>query len=436
MRKPVFVLLVLLPLLANIHGCSDSRHHKNELYTTAQVRFLHGSPDAPDLDVFVNDDLEWADVGYLEGSGYHNIPPGEGNLKVNVSDTTQTLVDELATVEKHTPYSLIVVGFEAHMEALLLEDDDTPPDTGNVRVRVVHGSPSQPALDVYITEPDVPLQYATPTLQDVEFKGFSPFVEMSEGEYRIRITLSGETEPIYDSGMVTLDEDSISTAVVVDAVSGVSPVSLVVLTDDEQEPVIEVADTRCMLRLIHASPDASSVDVLLDDSEVISSVQFKRPSDYKEVISGYRHLQVKEALGQNPLTLIDQIVSLESGKDYTLVLGGFEASIDFLLLEDDNTDAPLHKAKVRFIHASPDAPALDLLVDNKVKLSYVPFRGVSNYIEYWVGDYDFQVNEAGTGNVLIGGPFLPPISLEDGKVYTYMVVDELQDIDDLFVTDN
>jgi len=438
MRKSLLALLLLLPMLGNINGCSDSKHEgaQGAVYRTAQVRVLHASPDGPHLDIVVNDDaddVEWADLAYQEGSEYHNLPPGEGAFTVEDSDTSQILVRELFTVEKHTPYSLIVLGVAANVELLLLEDDNTEPDTGNARLRIVNASPSQPAIDVYITEPDVPMEFAVPTLQDFEFHEFSSFVELEEGDYRVRITLSGEMEPIYDSGTVTLDQDSISTAVILDASSGGSPLTLVALTDDSEEPVVEVPDARCMLRLINASPDASFVDVLLDDTEVISTVLFKGVSDYEMVSSGTRNITVEEGSG---LTLIDGTITLEGGENYTYILMNFKAAIEAILLEDDTTPPPANKAKVRFMHASPDAPHVDFLVNDTIEVSDVPFKGISSYIEFWQGDQAFEVNEAGTSVLLIGGPFSTPEHLEDGKAYTFMVVDELEDITSLLVTDN
>ncbi|MDY6990346.1 MAG: DUF4397 domain-containing protein [Thermodesulfobacteriota bacterium] len=433
MRKSLFALLLLLPMLGNITGCSDSRH-QGALYTKAQVRVLHASPDGTNLDILVDENVEWAALAYQDGSGYQNVPPGDGNFRINVSGTSQTLVDESATLEKHTPYSLIVVGFAANMELLFLEDDDTAPDDGYARLRIVDASPSQPDIDVYITEPDVPMAYAVPTFQEFEFQEFSPFLELEEGEYRIRITLSGEMEPLYDSGTVTLDEDSIATALILDAASGGSPLTLVALTDDSAEPVVEVPDARCMLRLIHASPDASFVDVLLDDTEVISTVQFRGVSAYEVVGSGTRNIKVEE--GSSGLTLIDGTITLEGGENYTFLLMNFRATIEAMLLEDDTTPPAANKAKVRFIHASPDAPHVDFLVDDKVKVSDVPFKGISSYIEFYQGDRDLEVNEAGTSVVLIGGPFSTPEHLEDGKAYTFMVVDELEDIRSLLATEN
>jgi hypothetical protein len=374
------------------------------------------------------------DIAYKEGSGYQNVPAGEGAFTIEDNATSQALVHEFFTVEKHTPYSLIVLGFAANMEALLFEDDDTPPDSGNARVRFLHGSPTQPAVDIYITEPYVPLEYAVPILENLEFKDLSPFLEMSEGEYQIRMTLFGEREPIFDSGTVRLEEDSIFTAVVVDATAGVSSIGLVLLTDDSEEPILQLADARCMLRLIHVSPDAPFVNLFLDDMDTISMLPFRGVSHYQMVHSGLREVRVEESAG---LTLIDETRTLEGGKNYTFLLMNFEAAIEAILLEDDTTRPSPNKAKVRFIHASPDAPHVDFLVGGMIKLSNVPFKGISGYMEFWQGDQDFEVNETETGMVLIGGPFsTSKYYLEEGRAYTFLLVDELEDIRSLLVTDN
>jgi len=434
MRKSLLALLLLLPMLCNIHGCGGDSHHGS---AKAQVRILHASPDGPDLDIVVNDGddhVQWADIAYGEGSGYHNLLPGEVDFEVNDSDTSQTLVEGSFVVEEHTPYSLIVVGFAADMELLLLEDDDTEPDYGESRLRIVDASPSLPAIDVYITEPDMPMAYAEPYLTNLELFDVSSFDDLDKGEYRIRITLSGEIDTLYDSGTVTVEEDTISTVVIVDAASGGSPLTLVALTDDSQEPVVYIPDARCMLRMIHASPDASFVELYLDGTEIISTVQFKSVSDYQVVSSGTQSIRVEEGTG---LTLIDGTVTLEAGKNYTFLLMNFKTAIEPILLEDSTTYPPANKAKVRFIHASPDAPNVDFLVDGKVKVSHVPFKGYSRYIEFWEGNREFEVNEAGTSNVLIGGPFsTAKHDLEEGKIYTFVLIDELEYIRSLLVTDN
>jgi hypothetical protein len=73
-------------------------------------------------------------------------------------------------------------------------------------------------------------------------------------------------------------------------------------------------------------------------------------------------------------------------------------------------------AHVRFIHLSPDAPAVDVAVTGgDVLFGNVAFRGFTAYSPVPAGTYDLEVRLAGTDTVALP---LPGINLEEGKVYT------------------
>jgi LPXTG-motif cell wall-anchored protein len=72
---------------------------------------------------------------------------------------------------------------------------------------------------------------------------------------------------------------------------------------------------------------------------------------------------------------------------------------------------------VRFVHASPDAPAVDIAVANggPVLFSNVPFKGVGDYLPVDAGTYDLEVRVAGTETVALS---VPGVALADSTVYT------------------
>ena len=73
-------------------------------------------------------------------------------------------------------------------------------------------------------------------------------------------------------------------------------------------------------------------------------------------------------------------------------------------------------AKVRFVHASPDAPAVDIAVKNgPVLFTNVAFKGVGEYLPVGAGTYDLEVRLAGTSTVVLP---LNGIALQAGKIYT------------------
>lgn len=73
------------------------------------------------------------------------------------------------------------------------------------------------------------------------------------------------------------------------------------------------------------------------------------------------------------------------------------------------------KARVRVIHASPDAPAVDVWVNGAPAFKNAPFKGITPYAELAGGNYDVQVVPAGaTTPVVIKGT----LGFGAGKDYT------------------
>lgn len=198
----------------------------------ARLRAVHLSPDAPLVDIYVDDDLVAEDVAYLDQTGYLQLPAGAANVVVTVAgDPGAVVIDADATLVENTDYTVLAANFVEDIEPIILLDDNAPPAAGQVQVRIVHGSPSTPAVDVYVTAPGVPLDEATPTLQDVPFGAASNYLEVPAGTYQIRVTLANTLTVGLDSGPVTLSAGQIRTVIAADADGGGGPLQALVLAD-------------------------------------------------------------------------------------------------------------------------------------------------------------------------------------------------------------
>jgi hypothetical protein len=93
-----------------------------------------------------------------------------------------------------------------------------------------------------------------------------------------------------------------------------------------------------------------------------------------------------------------------------------------LVLTDDNSDPGDDMSRVRLVHASPDAPAVDVTLQSNGDVLYdgVPF-GEAGYRTVPAGDYTLEVRgdtESNDGDVVAS---LAP-SLAGGEVYTVFAV--------------
>ncbi len=175
------------------------------------------------------------------------------------------------------------------------------------------------------------------------------------------------------------------------------------------------ADGEAMVRVVHASPDAPAVDVWVNGAVAFSNAPFKGITAYAELDPGSYNVQVSPTGATTPI-VIDATLDLAADTDYTVVAVGQLASIEPLVLIDTNSTPAAGKAHVRFVHASPDAPAVDIAVKNgPVLFSNVPFKGVGDYLPVDAGTYDLEVRLAGTETVALE---VPGVALSDQTVYT------------------
>ena len=223
-------LTLLLAAGALTAACSDDDDNTGP-EGEARVRVVHASPDAPDVDVLLDDAEVLGDVPYLTASDYLGVPAGDHNLKVNAAGTATTVIDADVSLVDGTDYTVIASGLVEAIEPIVLQDDNSAPAAGNARVRAIHGAPGAPSVDIYVTAPGADLETTIPLLVSVEFGDVADYIEAPAGDYQVRVTLAGTKTVVIDSGTLTLSSGQVRTAIAVDAVGGGAPFDLLVLED-------------------------------------------------------------------------------------------------------------------------------------------------------------------------------------------------------------
>ena len=228
--KKLKLLSLLFAASALTAACSDDDDNTGP-DAEARLRVVHASPDAPAVDVQVDGAEVVGDAPYLSVSDYLDLPAGAHNLMVNAAGTATTVIDADVTLADDTDYTVIASGLVAAIEPIVLEDDNSAPAAGNVKVRAIHGAPSAPAVDIYVTAPGADLATVLPALANVEFGDVAGYIEAPAGEYQVRVTAAGSKTVVIDSGALALESGQIRTAIAVDATGGGAPFDLLLLDD-------------------------------------------------------------------------------------------------------------------------------------------------------------------------------------------------------------
>ena len=228
-NKPTLALALLAALA--VTACDDDDDDVTAPGATAQLRVVHASPDAPNVDVLLDNAAVLTNVAYKAASNYLEVPSGSRNLKVRATGTSSVVIDQSATLDQGAAYTVLAAGRVASIAPLVLTDDQVSPASGNIRLRLVHASPTAGNVDIYVTAPTADIAAATPTLPNVAFRAVSNYLEVPAGTYRVRITPVGTKTIAIDVNNVALTAGQVRTAVAVDAPGGGAPLGAILLAD-------------------------------------------------------------------------------------------------------------------------------------------------------------------------------------------------------------
>ncbi|HET7726443.1 MAG TPA: DUF4397 domain-containing protein [Candidatus Limnocylindrales bacterium] len=177
-------LLAAGVLTLSVVGTASASNH-------AMVRVLHASPDAPAVDVYLDDTPVQAltNVPFGTVSGYLEVPAGAHNVKVYATgDTTTPVIDADVTLAAGAMYTVAATNALASIEAQVIVDAPAASCDG-AQVRVVHLSADAPAVDV-ATAGAAP---ADAVVKSLEYPDPTGYLTLPAGSYDLDVRLAGTT---------------------------------------------------------------------------------------------------------------------------------------------------------------------------------------------------------------------------------------------------
>lgn len=169
------------------------------------------------------------------------------------------------------------------------------------------------------------------------------------------------------------------------------------------------------VRVLHSAPDVPAVTVYVNGNAAIPSLAPLQNTDYLDLPAGTYKVAVALAGQPESAAVLRTDLTVQDGKRYTAYATGLlaDSSVKLGALEDV-TRAPFSRSSVRIWHNSPDAPAVDVLVNGQAVLTNLPYGTTSQYLPLPAGTYDVKVNVAGTSTTV----FSAPVTLARGESYT------------------
>ena len=380
------LFLVVLSSSGLMAACDDDE---------ASLRVVHASPGAPTVDVYTaGSGVPFATVAYGETSLYAQLVPGDYNLIVRVAGT-DTVLYETGTInidDNDDVITAVAVGDitstdpDKSFRVLPLFENFGDDDGGEARIRIVHASPDAPAVDIDLDDDG-----------SIDIKSLTRFgdtgangIEVpSDTALQIGISAGGErltaftTPPLPSRGDVFV----IATGFVADLPREATGFSLLAVDIDGVLAAIAQNPT---VYALHVSPDAPALDVRANGALAYPDLAFSElapaqvpPGDYTLTFS---------PVGDPDVTVASaRLVGLAAGERYLAIATGMltpaapdEARFNVTAYQDQFTlDAA---PRIRAIHASPDAPTVDISTVTGNQLDTPPVIAELTFTEATSGD--------------------------------------------------
>lgn len=206
MKKIASLKMMSLLALSIVLISSCSKDDDPVPTPTAKVLVAHASPNAPGVDLLVDDTKQnTAALTFPANTGYLTVNAGTRNIKINVSGTSTTVINANVNFEANKNYSVFAVDSVSKISAIVLGDDLTAPASGKAHVRFVHLSPNAPAVDIAVASSGAVV------FPNTAFKNGTAFKPLDAGTYNLDVRVAGTTTVALPLPAITLQAGKIYT---------------------------------------------------------------------------------------------------------------------------------------------------------------------------------------------------------------------------------
>jgi hypothetical protein len=150
------------------------------------VRIFHASPNAPEVDIYIDGQLFAQGLGFTGMSDYTYLEEGIHTIEVHpAGDETTVILSKMIDVPDNRIFTIAAVGNLENLELLLIEDDiDEIPSPKESTIRIVQLSPNLSEVNVSANE--------NMLFNNIKLKQDTDYIKVPSGNYTFNISPSDD----------------------------------------------------------------------------------------------------------------------------------------------------------------------------------------------------------------------------------------------------
>lgn len=434
----IFISLVMFNLAANSQN--------------ARIQVVHNAPNVPAVDIFVGATKLFANVPFRAASPFTNAPAGiELQIRIKAAgptnDTSNPAFFRRYTLEANKGYYLVANGnlnlpngiyapnpdgIANGFDVTVIPDArETSTVAGNVDLRIFHGSPDAPTVDIKA-------QGVATLVDNAPFRGFSGYLPVPAGNYTVQIApatgvpnLLAYKAPLSGLGgntALVLASGYFNPAANTTAGNPGPGFGLWAFTPSGE--AIPLATAKSRVQIVHNSASAPNVDIFVNGGKGVSDLAFRKATPFIDLNAGVPltvALKGASAGSDTSNPAFKRVYELSGDESYTLVATGLLAttgyaenpegrnrSFDITVIsgarEVSSTASSDNNAEIRVLHGVTDAPKVDVRVlSGPTIVNNAGFRDFASYLSVPNQNLVVEVTDSNQAGVVAA--YSAPLSL-------------------------
>lgn len=351
--------IVLLTLsIAIITGCSDEGSTGTEK-KPARVRLLHFGYDVQALDLRVNSEVIASNITYGNSSGYKEIVAGQDTVSVHYAGNPIKRASSIQPVGEEADYTVYAFP-PANAFSASMHNDPRQIPPGKARIKLVNAGSSDDIGQIALRITGA----SSLLLGPIGPTGVTGYVEVVSGNFAF--TLERPILPTWfmDFDTLTLVSSGVYTMVVHGTVNDADAYPFSVRLYSDNGPGVEFLDVQQAaatgrVLFAHGVVNAPPISIAIDGTTpTVTGLTFGNASSYTTLSAGSHTATVSA----NATPLLSNIpFTIQNRKSYTVLASGTIVPNDVApQIMEDVTTPSFASALIRFVHAAPSTPDIDV----------------------------------------------------------------------------